>query len=115
MVARASANYVRVSGRKVSRYGREVKALPYREARALLNETPARGAQVLSRVLQSAFSNLMANNKNIDEDSVAIEQIIVNEGPTMKRWKPRARGRADRVLKRTCHVSVVVSGEEIKK
>jgi large subunit ribosomal protein L22 len=115
MVARASANYVRVSRRKVSRYGRAVKSMSYREARAVLNESQARGARVLSRVLQSAFSNLMANNKNIDEDTVAIQQIVVNEGPTMKRWKPRAWGWEDRILKRTGHVSVVVSGEQIKK
>jgi large subunit ribosomal protein L22 len=115
MEARAIAKYVKISGRKVNKYGREVKHLPYIEAKALLTLTPARGAKLLERVLNSAFSNLMANNKNIDEESVKIQEIVVNEGPTLKRWHPRARGRADRIRKRTCHISVVVSGEEISK
>jgi len=115
MVARAVAKYIKISGRKVNRYTREVKHLPYREAKAVLTLSPARGAKLLARVLQSAFSNLMANNKNIDEETVRIQEIVVNEGPTLKRWHPRARGRADRIRKRTCHISVVVSGEEIKK
>jgi large subunit ribosomal protein L22 len=115
MQARAIAKYVRVSGRKVARYGREVARLPYREAYAALNVTPARGARELGRVLQSAYANLMARSKNIDESTVSVDEIIVNQGPTLKRWRPRARGRADRILKRTCHISVTVSGREIQK
>jgi len=115
MVARAIAKYVKISGRKVNRYTREIKHLPYVEAKAVLTLSPARGAKILFGVLHSAFSNLMANNKNIDEESVRIKEIVVNEGPTLKRWHPRARGRADRIRKRTCHISVVVSGEELKK
>jgi large subunit ribosomal protein L22 len=115
MNARATAKYVRISSRKVARYGREVRNMPYREAYAVLNVTPARGARELGRVLQSAYSNLLAKSGNIDEDTVSIDEIIVNEGPTMKRWRPRARGRADRILKRTCHISVKLSGQEIEK
>ncbi len=115
MQARAIAKYVRISGRKVARYGREVKHLPYRDAYASLNVTPARGARELGRVMQSAYANLMTRGKNIDEETVSIDEIIVNEGPTLKRWRPRARGRADRILKRTCHISVTVSGREIQK
>jgi len=115
MVARAIAKYVRISGRKVSKYGRAVKNLSYKEAKAALSLSPANGAGILSGVLQSAYANLMARSKNIDEESVCIEGIVVNEGPTLKRWLPRARGRANRIRKRTCHISVVVSGEEIKK
>ena len=72
------------------------------------------GAQPF-KVVQSAVSNLMVKSKNIDEDSIRISSVTVNEGPTLKRWMPRARGRADRILKRTCHIAVVVSGEEIQK
>ncbi len=115
MVARAIAKYVRISGRKVLKYGRVVNDLPYKEARAALNLVTAHGARILYSVVQSAVSNLMAKSKNIDEDTIKINEIVVNEGPTLKRWKPRARGRADRIRKRTCHISVIVSGEEITK
>jgi large subunit ribosomal protein L22 len=115
MVARAVAKYVRISGRKVNKYGEAVRTMRWREAHAALQLEPARGAQVLRSVLQSAVSNLMVKSKNIDEDTVKIEEVTVNEGPTLKRWKPRARGRADRIRKRTCHISVTVSGEEITK
>lgn len=115
MEAGAVARYVRISGRKVNKYGKAVKKMSYREAKSSLTLTPGRGARILYSVLQSAFSNLMTKSKNIDEDSVKIKSINVSEGPSLKRWLPRARGRADRILKRSCHISVVVSGEEIKK
>jgi large subunit ribosomal protein L22 len=115
MVARAEAKYVRISGRKVNKYGRAVKHLPYKEAKAALNLVTAHGARTLYKVMQSAVSNLMAKSKNIDEDTIKVDSVMVNEGPTLKRWRPRARGRADRIRKRTCHIEVIVSGEEIKK
>ncbi len=115
MEARAVAKYVRISSRKVNKYGRAVKSLGWREAHAALTLEPARGARVLNGVMQSAVSNLMAKSKNIDEETIVIDRVIVNEGPTLKRWKPRARGRADRIQKRTCHITVTVSGEEITK
>ncbi len=115
MEARAVSRYVRISGRKVNKYGRAVNKMRYKEAKAALTLTPARGARVVYSVLQSAVANLLSNNKNVDEDSIRIARITVNEGPTLRRWLPRARGRADRIRKRTCHISVVVSGEEVKK
>jgi len=115
MVAQAIAKYIRVSPRKVNRYSRVVKDMKYKEAYAALGVVTAKGAMVLRRVVKSAVSNLMEKAKNIDEESIKIENIIVNEGPTLKRWMPRARGRADRIRKRTCHIKVTVSGLEIKK
>ena len=115
MVAQAIAKYVRVSPRKVNKYSRVVKEMQYREADAALGIVTARGARLLKKVIKSAVSNLMEKAKNIDEESIKIESIIVNEGPTLKRWLPRARGRADRIRKRTCHIKVTVSGSEIEK
>ena len=115
MVAQAVAKYVRISGRKVNRYGKVMKKHSFRDAKASLAYHPAHGAKTLYSVIQSAVSNLMAKSKNIDEDTIMIETIMVNEGPTLKRWLPRARGKADRIRKRTCHIAVVVSGDEIKK
>jgi large subunit ribosomal protein L22 len=115
MVARAVSKYNRISGRKVNKYCRIVRNLSYKEARAALMHTPSHGAKVLGNAIQSAVSNLMAKSKNIDEDTIVVDKVIVDEGPTLKRWKPRARGRADRIRKRTCHISIEVSGEEIQK
>ena len=115
MQARAIAKYVKISPGKVNRFSKAVTRMPYQQAKAVLQLASAKGARVLAGVVQSAVSNLFANNKNIDEEGIVVEEIGVNEGPTLKRWTPRARGRADRRRKRTCHISVVVSGEEIKK
>jgi large subunit ribosomal protein L22 len=115
MDARAIAKYVRISGRKVNKYGKSVKSLRWPEAGAALMLDTSRGARVLYGVMQSAVANLIAKNKNIDEENVMIDKITVDEGPTLKRWRPRARGRADRIRKRTCHIEVTVSGDEIKK
>jgi large subunit ribosomal protein L22 len=115
MKARAVAKYVKISPGKVNRYSRIVKRMPYQQAKAILLFASAKGAKVLADVVKSAVSNLMTSNKNIDEEGIIVEHINVDEGPTLKRWTPRARGRADRRRKRTCHIAVVVSGEEIKK
>ena len=115
MVAQAIAKYIRVSPRKVNGYSRVIKDMAYKEAYAALGVVKARGAMVLRKVLKSAVYNLMEKAKNIDEESIKIDNVIVNEGPTLKRWLPRARGRADRIRKRTCHVRVTVSGSEIEK
>jgi large subunit ribosomal protein L22 len=115
MVAQAVAKYVRISGRKVNKYGKVMKKRPFREAKAALAFSPSHGAKALYSVIQSAVANLQTKSKNIDEDTIKIESIMVNEGPTLKRWLPRARGRADRIMKRTCHIAVVVSGEEVQK
>ena len=115
MEAQAIAKYVRVSPRKVNKYRKAIKGLSYREAYTALGIVTSRGARALRKVIQSAVANLMTKAKNIDEESVRIENIVVNEGPTLKRWIPRARGRADRIRKRTCHIKVVVSGKEIEK
>ncbi|RKX95426.1 MAG: 50S ribosomal protein L22 [Spirochaetes bacterium] len=115
MIAQAISKYVRVSPRKVNKYSKVIKEMPFREADAALGIITARGARSLRKVIKSAVSNLMEKAKNIDEETIKIESIIVNEGPTLKRWIPRARGRADRIRKRTCHIKVVVSGKEIEK
>jgi len=115
MVARANAKYIRISGRKVRKYGDAIKSLSYKKARAALKVNPSKGAKILNNVLKSAVSNLIAKAKNIDEDLINVDEVRVDEGPTLKRWLPRARGKADRIRKRTCNILVVISGEEIKK
>jgi large subunit ribosomal protein L22 len=116
--ARAVEKYIRMSPRKVRLVVDLVKAKPVEEAVDILTFTRRRAAEVVRKAIESAVSNALENFKEykISEEELYIKEIYVTEGPTLKRWKPRARGRADRVMKRTAHVFVVVSdfgsGEE---
>ena len=105
---RAHARYLRISASKVRRVADIVRRRPYTEAIAILDTLPHKGARLLRKVIKSAAANALYTNKKLDEEMLYIRELQVNEGPTMKRVWPRARGRADRLLKRTCHISVVL-------
>lgn len=74
----------------------------------MLSYSPKKGAGLVKKVLESAIANA-EHNEGADIDELLVSQIFVDEGPTMKRIKPRAKGRADRILKRSSHITVVVS------
>jgi large subunit ribosomal protein L22 len=109
----AHARYLRISPSKVRRVADQVRRRPYGEAMALLDSLPHKGARLLRKVIHSAASNALFQNKNLDEDMLYIRELQVNDGVRMRRVWPRARGRADRLIKRTCHISVVM--DEIAK
>ncbi len=111
MEARAVEKYIRISPRKIKYVIDLVKKKQLEEAVDLLTFTPKRAANVVKKAIQSASSNALENFKEykVKEDNLYIKEIYVTEGPTLKRFKPRARGRADRVLKRTSHITVIVS------
>jgi large subunit ribosomal protein L22 len=104
----AHARYVRMSPYKVRRIADKVRKKPYGDAIALLENLPHKGARLLRKVIQSAAANALYTNKNLDEELLYIRDLQVNEGVRMKRIWPRARGRADRLIKRTCHISVAL-------
>ena len=104
----AHAKYLRISPSKVRRIADEVRKRAYTDAIAVLEALPHKGARMLKKVIQSAAANALYTNKNLDEDVLYIRDLQVNEGARMKRVWPRARGRADRLLKRSCHISVTV-------
>ena len=104
----AHAKYLRISPYKVRRIADEIRRKPYTDAIAVLEALPHKGARLLKKVIQSAAANALYNNKNLDEDVLYIRDLQVNEGTRMKRIWPSARGRADRMLKRTCHISVTM-------
>jgi len=104
----AHAKYLRMSPYKVRRIADEVRRKPYTDAIAVLEALPHKGARLLKKVIQSAAANALYANKNLDEDGLYIRELQVNEGTRMKRIWPRARGRADRLLKRSCHISVTM-------
>ncbi len=105
MEVKAKAKFVRVSPTKVRKVAKAVKGKPAEDALNLLGYMPQRSAKILATVIRSAVAN--ADQKpDIDVDSLSVSNIIVNQGPSLKRFRPRAMGRATRILKRTSHITV---------
>jgi large subunit ribosomal protein L22 len=111
MEARAEAKYVRISPRKVSYICREIRGKQVDEALTFLQFTPKKGARILEDVLHSAIANA-ENNLNLDRSKLYVDKAWANDGPTMKRWHPKAKGAAYPILKRSSHIGVVVKEKE---
>ncbi len=112
MKAHATARYIRQSPYKVRRVLDLVRGLPVEEARGVLVHTNRRATDPIMKVLDSAVANA-EHNFALDIDELLIVEAYANEGPTLKRFRPRARGRATRIRKRTSHITIVVGdGEE---
>ena len=107
MEARAQARYVRVTPMKARRVADLIRGLPVAEAQAVLRFAPQAASKPVGKVLDSAIANA-AHNFNLDPTTLVVGQAYVDEGPTMKRFRPRAQGRAYRIRKRTSHITVVV-------
>jgi ribosomal protein L22 len=107
-VVRASARYLRTSPRKVRLVADQVRGLPIEEARSLLRFSPRGAARDVVRLIDSAAANA-ENNHDLPADDLRVAEIQVDEGPTMRRWRARARGRATRIDKRTCHLRVALT------
>lgn len=112
MEARAIAKYVRIGPRKVMRYAALVRGKALGEALAVLGVQPSPAARALNLVIDSAVANA-ENNHGMDKSDLTVKTVMIDGSTKMPRLKPRARGRADRYVRRTCHITVVVSdGEE---
>ncbi len=111
MKAHAHAKHVRQSPYKVRRVLDLVRGLPVDEARVVLEFTNRRAADTIKKVLDSAVANA-EHNLALDADELFVVEAYADEGPTLKRWRPRARGRATRIRKRTSHITIVVADEE---
>ena len=85
-----------------------IKQKSYSEAMAILANMPQKGAKLISATLKSAASNALNLNSKLDEDMLYVKEIRIDEGPRLKRLWCRARGRADQLLKRMCHITVIV-------
>ena len=105
--ARAVARHVRISPMKARRVVNLVRGLPAKEALTVLQFAPQAASEPVYKVLASAIANA-ENNERLDPDSLQVAEASVDEGPTMKRFRPRAQGRAFRIRKRTCHITIVV-------
>src|SRR5713101_3160927 len=102
---RAEAKWVRISPRKARLVVEHIRGRSVPEARTVLAFTPRAAAREIEKVLHSAVSNAEANHGLVGDDLV-VSAAYVDEGPTMKRWRARARGRVARIRKRTCHITV---------
>jgi len=105
--ARASARFVRVTPQKARRVINLIRGMSAAEAQTLLRFAPQTASDPIGKVLDSAVANA-TNNYNLDPRTLVISEAYVDEGPTMKRFRPRAQGRASQILKRTSHITVVV-------
>lgn len=110
MEIRAAARFVRISPRKARLIMAQVRGKRVEEALNLLSFAPQKGARIVKKLIHSAVANAQENAK-VDVDSLHIAKIYADEGPTLKRWLPRAQGRATRIRKRTSHLTVVLHGE----
>jgi large subunit ribosomal protein L22 len=108
MEALAKHLYARSSAQKARLVADQVRGLPVEKALELLSYSPKKAALLIKKVVDSAIANA-EHNEGADIDELVITKICVDEGPTMKRIMPRAKGRADRIMKRSCHITVVVS------
>jgi large subunit ribosomal protein L22 len=104
----ATARYVRVSPRKARLVTDLIVGRPVEEAAAILRFLPNAAARDVAKVLRSATANA-ENNFNLTADELHVESAVANEGPTLKRIRPRAQGRAFQILKRTSHITVSVA------
>ena len=110
-VVRASARYVRIAPRNARLIADQVRGLHIEKARALLQFSPRGAAQDIHKLLDSAAANA-ENNHDLIPDEMKISSITVDEGPTLKRYRPRAQGRATPIHKRTSHIAVALTPVE---
>ena len=108
MRVRAQAKWVRTSARKARVVLDNIRGRSVPEARTILAFTSRAAARDVEKVLRSAVANAEANH-GLDGDDLVVEAAYADEGPTLKRWKPRARGRVNRINKRMCHVTLVLA------
>lgn len=111
MEARAVARHVRISPRKARQVIDLIRGKDVEEALTILKFTPKGASPIVEKVLRSAVANA-ENNFEMDVDSLYVAECFVDVGPTLKRIRPRARGMADRIRKRTSHITVILRERE---
>jgi large subunit ribosomal protein L22 len=111
MVAKAHVKYIRMSSRKADIVNALIRGKSIGEAFAILRHTPKAASIVLEKLLKSAVANA-ENNHNMDVDKLYVSEAFSTQGPTLKRFRARAMGRGVRILKRTCHITIVVAEKE---
>jgi large subunit ribosomal protein L22 len=113
MEAKAIAKYVRMSPIKLKPVTDLVRGKDLNEALTILKFTPGKGAELVEKVVKSAAANA-ENNMDLDPDDLYVAEIYAHQGPTMKRWRAGAQGRASMILKRSSHIGVTLREKEVK-
>jgi large subunit ribosomal protein L22 len=112
MEVKAVSKYVRISPQKARKLADAIKGKPVEAGMDILKFMPQKAAGIVEKVVRSAASNA-DNNHGLDVDSLVIRNLIVDQGPTLKRFRARARGRGARILKRTSHITVILADDAI--
>ena len=112
MEVKAVAKYVRISPQKVRKLIDAIKGKPVEAGLDMLKFMPLKAARIVEKVVRSAAANA-DQNPDIDVDTLVIRNIIADQGPTLKRYRARARGRGTRILKRTSHITVILAEETV--
>jgi large subunit ribosomal protein L22 len=108
MEVRAKQRYARISPQKVRTLVGAVKGQPVEEGLRKIRFMPQKSARIVEKIIQSAVANA-EQNSNVDVDTLVIRNITADQGPVLKRFRARARGRGSRILKRTSHITVVLA------
>lgn len=111
MEVQARLKGAQISAQKVRLVADQVRGKGVEDALDVLNYSNKKAAQIIKKILDSAIANA-ENNEGADVDELKVSSIFVDEGTTLKRLRPRAKGRADRILKRSCHITVKVADGE---
>ena len=111
MEVKSTAKYLLISPRKARLVANEVRGFSYSEAVDSLRFIPKKASDLVLKVLKSARANARQKNDTIDDDQLYVKKLYVDEGPILKRFRPRARGRGMRILKRTSHITVVLADD----
>ena len=112
MEVKAVLKFVRISPRKVRMLADGIKGKPVEIALDKLKFMPQKAASIVEKIMRSALANA-EHNQNLDLDALVVRNLIVDQGPTLKRFRARARGRGTRILKKTSHITVVLAEESI--
>ncbi len=113
MEAKAVAKYVRMSPIKLKPITDMVRGKDLNEALTILKFTPGKGAELVEKVVKSAAENA-ENNLDLDPENLYVAEVYANQGPTMKRWRAGAQGRASMILKRSSHIGVTLREKEVQ-
>lgn len=111
MEVKAILKTIRIAPRKVQLLVDLIQKKPIAVALALLDNTNKRSTEPLKKLIHSAVANAV-NNNGISADKLSIKEVYVNDGPTLKRFRPSSHGRANKILKRTSHITVIVTDEK---
>ena len=108
MEVAAKLKHARISAQKCRLVADQIRGLPVERALQVLTFSPKKAASIFKKILESAIANA-EHNEGADIDELKVNKVFVDEGPTFKRWKARAKGAADHIFKRTSHITVMVA------